>query len=206
MERGATGNYETSIAADETCRAFVPAPLPPDPALSVDASPQERLDEAHLALGRLDSITVLRPEPPVFLYSYVRKEAVMSSQIEGSQSSRSDLMRYEAEGAPGVPLNDVREVACCVAALEHGLALLKGGLPLGTRLMNEMHARLMTYGRGAGKAPGEVRRTENWIGGASPSRAAFVPPPPQRLGDCLCDLEKFLNDQPIRHSALIWNC
>ncbi len=203
MERGITGNYEPSVAAGEACRAFVPNPLPPEPLLTVDSSLQERLDEAHLALGRLDSITVLLPETSVFLYSYVRKEAVMSSQIEGTQSSLSDLMLYEAEGAPGVPLDDVREVSCYVAALEHGLNLLKGGLPLCMRLMNEMHAKLMTHGRGAGKAPGEIRRTQNWIGGASPSRASFVPPPPQRLGDCLSDLEKFLNDQPVRYSALI---
>lgn len=203
MERGITGNYETSVAAGENCRAFVPTPLPPGPPLVIDASLQERLDEAHLALGRLDSITVLLPETSVFLYSYVRKEAVMSSQIEGTQSSLSDLMLYEAEGAPGVPLDDVREVSCYVAALEHGLSRLKGGLPLCVRLMNEMHAKLMTHGRGVGKAPGELRRTQNWIGGASPSRASFVPPPPQRVGDCLSDLEKFLNDQPIRHSALI---
>lgn len=202
-ERGVTGTYESSVAAGESCLAFVPAPLPPDPALAVGVSLQERLDEAHLALGRLDSITVLLPVTSVFLYSYVRKEAVMSSQIEGTQSSLSDLMRYEAEGSPGAPLDDVREVSCYVAALEHGLALLKGGLPLCTRLMSEMHAKLMTHGRGAGKAPGEVRRTQNWIGGASPGRASFVPPPPQRLGDCLSDLEKFLNDQPVRHSALI---
>jgi Fic family protein len=203
MERGVTGSYEVSVAGGENCRAFIPAPLPPAPALHIDAGLQERLDEAHLALGRLDGISVLLPETSVFLYSYIRKEAVMSSQIEGTQSSLSDLMLYEAEGAPGVPLDDVREVSCYVAALEHGLALLRGGLPLCTRLMNEMHAKLMTQGRGAGKAPGEVRRTQNWIGGASPSRAAFVPPPPQRLGDCLSDLEKFLNDQPIRHSAFI---
>lgn len=203
MERDTAGSYEASVAAGETCRAFVPAPLPPVPPLSFDTSLQERLDEAHLALGRLDSITVLLPETSVFLYSYVRKEAVMSSQIEGTQSSLSDLMRYEAEGATGVPLDDVREVSCYVAALEHGLSLLKDGLPLCTRLMNEMHAKLMAHGRGAGKAPGEVRRTQNWIGGASPSRAFFVPSPPQRVGDCLSDLEKFLNDQPIRHSALI---
>lgn len=127
----------------------------------------------------------------------------MSSQIEGTQSSLSDLMLYEAEGAPGVPVDDVREVSCYVAALEHGLALLRGGLPVCGRLMNEMHERLMTHGRGIGRAPGEVRRTQNWIGGASPSRAAFVPPPPQRVAGCLSELEKFLNDQPVRHSALI---
>lgn len=203
MIRGLTGHYEPSIAAGDTCQAFVPAPLPPAPPVVVDASLQERLDEAHLALGRLDSITALLPERSVFLYSYVRKEAVMSSQIEGTQSSLSDLMLFEADGAPGVPLDDVREVSCYVAALEHGLALLKGGLPLCVRLMNETHAKLMTHGRGAGKAPGELRRTQNWIGGPSPSRASFVPPPPQRVGDCLSDLERFLNDQPIRHSALI---
>lgn len=203
MKRGITGHYEPSVAAGEACRAFVPAPLPPDPPLDIATALQERLAQAHLALGRLDSISVLLPDTSIFLYSYVRKEAVMSSQIEGSQSSLSDLMLYEAEGAPGVPLDDVREVSCYVAALEHGLNLLKGGLPLCVRLMNEMHAKLMTHGRGAGKAPGEVRRTQNWIGGAAPSRAAFVPPPPQRVAKCLSDLEKFLNDQPVRHSALI---
>lgn len=203
MERGTTGTYENSVAGGETCRAFVPAPLPPDPPLSIDAALQERLDEAHLALGRLDSVALLLPETSVFLYSYVRKEAVMSSQIEGTQSSLSDLMRYEADGVPGVPLDDVREVSSYVAALEQGLRLLDSGLPLCVRLMNEVHATLMAHGRGAGKAPGQVRRTQNWIGGASPSRAAFVPPPPQRVNDCLSALERFLNDQPVRHSALI---
>lgn len=203
MERGITGTYEPSIAAEEPCQAFVPKPLPPEPPISANSALQDKLDEAHLALGRLDSISILLPDTSVFLYSYVRKEAVMSSQIEGTQSSLSDLMLYEAHGAHGVPLDDVREVSCYVAALEHGLQLLKDGLPLCQRLLNEMHAKLMTHGRGAGRAPGEIRRTQNWIGGASPSRAAFVPPPPQRLNECLSNLEKFLNDQPVRHSALI---
>jgi Fic family protein len=127
----------------------------------------------------------------------------MSSQIEGTQSSLSDLVLYEADGAPRVPLDDVREVSCYVAALEHGLHLLKGGLPLCQRLLNEMHAKLMPHGRGACKAPEEIRRTRNWIGGASPSRAAFVPARPQRLNECLSNLENFLNDRPVRHSALI---
>lgn len=203
MKRGLTGTYESSVAGGEVCQAFVPSPLPPEPALTIEGGLQERLDEAHLALGRLDSISMLLPETSVFLYSYVRKEAVMSSQIEGTQSSLSDLLLYEAEGAPGVPLDDVREVSCYVDALEHGLALLKGGLPLCTRLMNEMHAKLMTHGRGVGKAPGEIRRTQNWIGGASPARASHVPPPPQRVAECLAALERFLNDQPVRHSTLI---
>jgi len=203
MKRGLTGSYETSTAGGEVCRAFVPAPLPPEPPLQISAELQDRLDAALLALGRLDSISTLLPDTAIFLYSYVRKEAVLSSQIEGTQSSLADLMLYEAEGAPGVPLNDVQEVSCYVAALEHGLTLLRGGLPLCLRLMNEMHGKLMAHGRGAGKSPGEIRRSQNWIGGARPSRAAFVPPPPQRLGECLTALERFLNDQPQRHSPLI---
>lgn len=203
MKRGLTGTYETSTAGGETCRAFVPAPLPPDPPLVFSPELQGQLDAALLALGRLDSIGVLLPDTAVFLYSYVRKEAVLSSQIEGTQSSLADLMVYEADGAPGVPLDDVQEVSCYVAALEHGLALLHGGLPICLRLMNEMHGKLMAHGRGAGKSPGEIRRSQNWIGGARPSRAAFVPPPPQRLGECLSALERFLNDQPQRHTPLI---
>ncbi len=203
MQRGMSGHHEPSIAGGEPCRAFVPAPLPPDPPLVFDAALQERLNAAHLALGRLDGMTLLMPETSVLLYSYVRKEAVMSSRIEGAQSSLSDLLLYEAEGAPGVPLHDVREVSCYVDALDHGLARMRAGLPLCTRLMNEMHARLMGHGRGAGKAPGEIRRTQNWIGGRSPRAASFVPPPPQRLHGALSDLERFLNDQPARTPPLI---
>ncbi|OWQ83050.1 hypothetical protein CDN99_27320 [Roseateles aquatilis] len=202
MQRGITGHHEPSIAGGEVCRAFVPRPLPPRPALALDADLQERLNEAHLALGRLDGLTLLMPDTAVLLYSYVRKEAVMSSRIEGTQSSLSDLLLYEADGAPGVPLHDVREVSCYVDALYHGIARLRQGMPLCTRLMNEMHARLMSHGRGAGKAPGEIRRTQNWIGGRSPATASFVPPPPQRLLACLSDLENFLNDQPERHPSV----
>lgn len=203
MKRGLTGTYDISTADGETCRAFVPAPLPPQPALLVPPDLQERLDQALLALGRLDSITALLPDTSIFLYSYVRKEAVMSSQIEGTQSSLADLLVYEAEGAPGVPLDDVQEVSGYVAALEHGLALLRGGLPICLRLMNEMHGKLMARGRGAGKSPGEIRRSQNWLGGTSPSRAVFVPPPPQRLNECLSALERFINDEPQRHTPLI---
>lgn len=185
MQRGMSAHHEPSIAGGEPCRAFEPARLPPDPSLVFDAALQERLNAAHLALGRLDGMTLLMPETSVLLYSYVRKEAVMSSRIEGTQSSLSDLLLYEAEGAPGVPLHDVREVSCYVDALDHGLARMRAGLPLCTRLMNEMHARLMAHGRGAGKAPGEIRRTQNWIGGRSPRAASFLPPPPQRLHGAL---------------------
>ncbi|SFR71442.1 Fic family protein [Mitsuaria sp. PDC51] len=203
MRRGLTGTYEYSIAGGETCQAFVPLPLPPQPALSLDADLQERLNAAHLALGRLDGLSLLMPETSVLLYSYVRKEAVMSSRIEGTQSSLADLLIYEADGAPGSPLDDVREVSCYVAALEHGRDRMRQGMPLCTRLMNDMHRRLMTQGRGRGKAPGELRRTQNWIGGASAASASFVPPPPHRLEHCLSDLERFINDQPERHPSLV---
>ena len=203
MRRGLTGHHEPSIAGGELCRAFVPRPLPPSPALTLDADLQERLFDAHVELGRLDFMTRQMPDSALLLYGYVRKEAVMSSRIEGTQSSLSDLLLFEADGAPGVPLHDVREVSCYVEALDHGIARLRQGMPLCTRLMNEMHARLMSHGRGAGKAPGEIRRTQNWIGGRSAAHASFVPPPPQRLLSCLSDLERFLNDQPERHPPLL---
>ncbi|MDH0867096.1 Fic/DOC family N-terminal domain-containing protein [Mitsuaria sp. GD03876] len=180
----------------------MPAPLPPRPSLIVDTDLQDRLDEALVRLGRLDGAALVMPDAAPLLYSYARKEAVMSSRIEGTQSSLSDLMLYEADGAPGVPIDDAREVSCHVAAIDQGLAQLKAGMPLCTRLMNDMHATLMRHGRGTGKAPGEIRRTQNWIGGPRADKAVFVPPPAHRLNDCLSDLEKFLNDQPRRHGPL----
>lgn len=203
MERGLTGTYRDSIAGDQTCRAFVPAPLPPKPPLTIDAALQERLDQAHLALGRLDSISTMLPSTDIFLYSYVRKEAVMSSRIEGTQSSLGDLMAYEMEAAPGVPMDDVREVSCYVTALQHGLDRLCEGLPISRRLILEVHSRLLEHGRGIEKAPGEFRRAQNWIGGTTPDRARFVPPPPQVVADCWSDLERFINDVPERTPPLI---
>ena len=158
MKRGLTGRWEPSMAGGETCRAFVPHPLPPVPPLHVDSRLQEKLDSAHLALGRLDSLTTLLPDTSLFLYTYVRKEAVLSSQIEGTQSSLADLLLYEVESAPGVPMNDVQEVSCYVQALETGLKLLRSGLPLSTRLFLETHRVLLTHGRGTARAPGEFRR------------------------------------------------
>lgn len=203
MERGLTGRYEDSAAAGESCHAFIPAPLPPAPELRIGAALQERLGEAWLALGRLDSLSTLLPNAPMLLYSFVRKEAVMSSQIEGTQSSLADLLLFEAAGAPGVPLDDAREVSSYVDALMYGMQRLQDGFPLCTRLMNEMHSKLMAHGRGARTGPGQLRRVQNWIGGASPARAVFVPVPPQHIAGCMSDLEKFINDVPLRHAALI---
>ena len=203
MKRRPTGHFERTTAAGESFEAFVPAPLPPIPPLAVDADLQDKLDQAHVALGRLDSVTALLPETSIFLYSYVRKEAVLSSQIEGTQSTLNDLLLFEAQAAPGVPLDDVREVSCYVDALEHGMARIRDRFPLSTRLFNEMHTHLLAHGRGAGKAPGEYRRSQNWVGGARPSKAAYVPPPHTRVNELMGALENFLNDVPARHPPLI---
>lgn len=203
MRRGPLGTYEPSVAGGEVCEAFVPSPLPPRPSLVLDTGLQERLYGAHLALGRLDGLSLLTPEASVLLHHFARKEAVMSSRIEGTRSSLADLLLYEADGVPATPVDDVRQVSSGVQALEHGLAQMRQGVPMGTRLMNDMHRRLMTHGHGATMAPGELRRAQNWIGAGSPAAAPFVPPPPHRLDRCLSDLERFIHDQPARHPALI---
>jgi Fic family protein len=177
--------------------AFVPAPLPPDPPLRIDSTLQALLDEANQALGRLDGVTLLLPDPGQFLYSYIRKEAVLSSQIEGTQSSLSDLLLFENEGAPGAPLDDVEETSNYIAAMNHGLERIGSGeLPLSNRLLREVHALLMSGVRGGDKAPGEFRRTQNWLGGTRPGNARFVPPPPPEVVPAMSDLEKFLHDDP----------
>ncbi len=164
---------------------------------------RSEVDHALLALGRLDGITAMLPDTSLFLYVYIRKEAVLSSQIEGTQSSLSDLLLFELEGTPGVPLDDVREVSNYVTAMEYGLRRLRSGFPLCNRLLREIHAKLLAKGRGADKQPGEFRRSQNWIGGTLPGNARFVPPPPERLAACLTDLERFLNDDPERTPSLL---
>jgi len=165
----------------------------------VDARLQSLLDKANQALGRLDGVTLLLPDPGQFLYSYIRKEAVLSSQIEGTQSSLSDLLLFENETAPGVPLDDVEETSNYIAAMTHGLnRIASDGLPLSNRLLREVHARLMRGVRGGDKAPGEFRRTQNWLGGTRPGNARFVPPPAHEVQPAMGDLERFLHaDTPI---------
>jgi Fic family protein len=157
---------------------------------------RHKFDAALVALGRLDSVTALLPNAALLLYSFVRKEAVLSSQIEGTQSSLADLMLYEIDEEPGVPVEDAREVSRCVAALERGLKGLRGGLPVCTRLICDMHKVLLSHPGGKAKAPGEVRRSQVWIGGTRPGNAVFVPPPPEEVSKCLGSLERFLNDEP----------
>ena len=165
MKREPSGTYETDTTSGEPVRAFVPAPLPPDPLPILDGQRGRLHDEAMLACGRLDAVSALLPDPDLFLYAYVRREALLSSQIEGTQSSLSDLLLFEINEAPGVPLDDVVEVSNYIDALDHGLARLGNGFPLSNRLLREMHARLLARGRGADKQPGAFRTTQNWLGG-----------------------------------------
>ena len=189
---GRAGTYYETAIAGEAVRAFVPPPLPPAPPLEL-ASLLERLSAADRALGRLDGISLLLPNKELFLYMYVRKEAVLSSQIEGTQSTLNDLLRYETEAAAGAPVDDIREVSNYVSAMMHGLTRMET-LPLSLRLLREMHAMLLDSGRGAGMAPGEFRTTQNWIGGTRPGNAIYVPPPPQLLMQSLGQFEKFIHE------------
>jgi Fic family protein len=193
VKRGETGSYEVTTVGGEQVRAFLPMPLPPVPALALDGVLQPLLEGAVLAVGRLDGVSTLLPDKSLFLYAYVRKEAVLSSQIEGTQSSLSDLLLFELDEAPGVPLDDVVEVSNYVAALDHGLTRLRGGFPLSNRLIREIHGVLLSRGRGSGKEPGEFRRSQNWIGGSRPGNAAFVPPTHTAVPECMAALERFLH-------------
>lgn len=196
MQRDLQGHYKTISTVGETAKAFVPAPLPPVPPIEWTVELREKFDQAHLALGRLDSVSRLLPDMTLFLYMYVRKEAVLSSMIEGTQSSLSDLLLFEMDEEPGVPLEDVQEVSNYVAALYRGLDLLESGLPISLRLIKEMHSVLLAKGRGSKCAPGEFRKSQNWIGGTRPGNAVYVPPPVEDLMECMGKLELFLHDMP----------
>jgi Fic family protein len=198
-----TGRYVTVSTRDEPFKAFVPDPLPPRPPIVMDPTLERLHGEAQLALGRLDGIVSLLPAPEQFLYAYVRKEAVASSQIEGTQSSLSDLLAYEITAAPGIPVEDVREVSDCVAAYEHADQRMTGGFPLSLRLICEAHAKLLASGRGKDQSPGQFRRSQHWIGGSRPGNARFVPPPADDVLDCMGALEKFLHDDPMKTPPLI---
>jgi len=204
MKRENTGEYIViSRAGGEVCRAFVPKPLPPQPPLELTGELREKTDQALISLGRLDGISTLLPDPSLFLYMYVRKEAVLSSQIEGTQSSLSDLLLYESDEALGLPLEDVGEVSNYVAALNYGLKRVAEGFPISNRLFREIHRILLRRGRGSCQARGEFRRSQNWIGGSRPGNALYLPPPADRVPDCMSRLEKFLHDQPSRTPVLI---
>ena len=196
------GTYVTRSVTGESYKAFVPAALPPDPPVNMDRL-YKPLDDAMKALGGIDALAKLLPDISLFLYMYVRKEALVSSQIEGTQSSLSDLLLFENDETPNVPVDDVEEVSNYIAALNHGLARMKKGFPLSVRLIREMHKILLRGGRGANKAPGELRRSQNWVGGTRPGKASFVPPPPEMVEDLMSDLEKFAHDEDQKLPVLI---
>ncbi|WBL34908.1 Fic family protein [Tepidiforma flava] len=193
--RRTTGRYEPISWRGKVFRGFVPDPLPPNPPVDLSGSLHQQLERALLALGRLDAISALLPNPELFLYGYVRREALLSSQIEGTQSSFSDLLLFEIDEAPGVPFDDVVEVSSYVAALDYGLGQLAAGFPLSNRLVREIHRILLSRGRGANKRPGEFREEPVWIGGLSPETAEFVPPGPAFVEPCMAELERFLHSE-----------
>ena len=191
-ETSRLGKYVTTTVAGEPVKAFVPPPLPP---AELDLSGlHQHLDRANQALGRLDGLTLLLPDVRFLLYLYVRKEALVSSQIEGTQSSFVDVLLFENKVPTSVPKEDVEEVSNYVAAMQNGLRRLQGGSPLSLRLIREIHATLLKGGRGANKTPGEFRRSQNWIGGSRPGNASFVPPPPPEMMEALDRFERFLHD------------
>ena len=186
------GEYITTTMVGESVRAYVPRNLPPVPPIDMQ-SLSNLVSDAMLALGRLDGVRSVAPDTSLFLYMYVRKEALLSSQIEGTQSTLSDLLLYENEQTPGAPIDDGEEVSTYVAALDHGLKRMEDGFPLSMRLMREMHGILLSTGRGSTKLPGEFRQSQNWIGGTRPGNALFVPPPPGEVLDLMTNLENFLH-------------
>jgi len=195
VKRGNTGRFEVTTFGEEKVRAFLPKPLPPVPPLELNGELLPLLERAVLALGRLDGVSSLLPDKSLFLYAYIRKEAVLSSRIEGTQSSLSDLLLFELDESPGVPLDDVVEVSNCVAAIDHGLARLREGFPLSNRLVREIHGVLLSRGRRSEKDPGEFRRSQSWIGGNRPGAAVFVPPPHTAVPECMAELERFLHTE-----------
>lgn len=201
---GRAGSFMRVQEGPASYTAFHPVPLPPDPPLELDIQLHRLLDQANQALGRLDGITLLLPNPSQFLYAFIRKEAVLSSQIEGTVSSLSDLLLFENETTPGVPTEDLEETANYIAALNHGVnSIVSGDLPLCNRLLREVHKRLLNSGRGSDKAPGEFRRSQNWLGGTGPGDARYVPPPWEQVEPAMSDLERFLHDMPTPTPLLI---
>jgi Fic family protein len=189
------GTWIVTSAFGETVRAHMPAPLPPEPPADL-TSLIGLLDKANQSLGRMDGIGCVLPDKSFYLFMNIRKEALLSSQVEGTQSSLADLLLVEGEERPEEsPMGDVEEVSRYLAAMQHGLARLAGGFPLSLRLIREMHGVLLATGRGSHQNPGEFRTSQNWIGGTRPGNAAYVPPPPERLMECLDNLEKFLHLQ-----------
>jgi len=198
-----TGILSSQSVGAGRFRAFVPHPLPPRPKLKLTADDYDLVERANRALGRLDGVTTLLPDPSLFIYFYVRREAVLSSQIEGTQSSMSELLLFESDARLGGQRDDVEEVSCYIKAMNYALHRIReDGFPLSLRLIREAHSLLLAKGRGQQRGPGEFRRSQNWIGGTRPGNAVYVPPPPDLVVDCMGALEKFLHDDPVRTPVL----
>jgi Fic family protein len=199
-----TGNYQQVTTAGEEVRAFVPFPLPPaDPPLELAGEASEALDRARTVLGQLELAAELVPPLEWFVYAYVRKEAVLSSQVEGTQATLLDLFSHEADVSPEGANADVEEVGNYLDALAYARDEMSrnGGLPLSMRLLHQAHRRLMRGVRGATKLPGEIRRSQNWVGGTRPGNAAFVPPPPHLLPELLARLENYIHGSDPRRDG-----
>ena len=198
MQRNPTGTYQTTPTPGDPVRAFIPHPLPPTPQITPRETLGHLLEQAATALGRLDAVTTLLPDPALIAYGHIRKEAILSSRIEGIQSSLTDLLLHEAgrppTANPAANPADTLETSNLVTALNHGLDRLRAGFPLSNRLLREMHALLLASERGSAKMPGQFRRSQNWIGGSRPGNAVFVPPPPSHVQQCMADLERFIHD------------
>jgi len=196
MSKRETGRYESTSAGGEQVRAFVPHALPPaGPSIVIEGELEERVRAAEQALVRLELAGEMVPSLDWFIYAFVRKEAVLSSQIEGTQATLMDLLNYEAESDAPSPNADVEEVCNYLDALTFGREQLSdpSGLPLSMRLLNETHRLLLRGVRGENKQPGEVRRSQNWIGGSRPGNAAYVPPPPNALPEVLSAFERYIH-------------
>jgi len=202
LKREQQGKYVVISTVGEKAKAFVPSPLPPKPPIEWSDELRLQFDKAHSAIGKLDAVTEFLPTN-MLLYSYVRKEAVLSSMIEGTQSSLSDLLVHEVSPLEGAPLDDVIEVSNYVAAVELGLKRIDEGFPISVRLIKELHKILLSDSRGSTKLPGEIRSSQNWIGGTRPGNAVFVPPPPHLLIEGMSDLEKFIHDDRKNISTVL---
>lgn len=194
MKRGMQGKLVKCSITSESYNAFIPNDLPPKPEIDTTVV-SSLLEKANQAIGALNGVISTVPNSAIINYMYVRKEALLSSQIEGTQSTLDDLLKYEAQQTQGIPVEDASEVSSYVAALNHGIKRINEGFPLALRLIKEIHAILLKNSRGKTKSPGEFRSSQNWIGGTRPGNARFVPCPPDKLLDILSSLEKFINEE-----------
>ena len=191
-----TGRYVTTTVADESVQAFVPNPLPPKLPVKMLVALKEPLQAAETALARLDLAGQMIPSVDWFIYAFVRKEALLSSEIEGTQATLIDVLSYEQTEQVGASsVEDIEEVSNYVAAINYALGQLHAnrGLPVSMRLLNQCHRRLLQGVRGAHKQPGAIRRSQNWIGGSRPGNAVFIPPPADRVAELLSDLERYIH-------------